>query len=1388
MLTARTWHKYQRSTTNVLGTTCSIITHTAIRAASQNSVITDPANRISVETSFIETYSGSRYLDGRPLYQKNEDGSTTTWEYELDNTEGEFTVITYTGTESNPMGIVGMSTYEVEVTDLYYGHTLSRGTALYCGAQEDILLSSEQNYYDDKGRLTSTEYSDGTSRFNLWSCCRLLESIARDGTVTQYWEIPGTPLESESYNSSLGALPGANGLFPINGSVVDLMGRTTNSYQAVGNGAAHSTDYAKQVTTTEYPAYASYFRVTTDPLGVVTTNRISINYSHRPCVITDETIRAGVTTTALRLDNGEPETTIEWTDSVSGISHTQATKTESEIQPNGWKKRTSYIKYDDGNWITQSVTTSDFLGRVVATTTPLGTTSNFYDSTTGRLTRVSRTGSPDVLYFYDELGEQTETCVDINSNGAVDYSGTDQITTSHTYYQKLSNDWWQVSSSAVYFQTNSTSTVTTSVSRVRMTGLGVDTYNGGVLTAQSESEDWNGNITRSSTYTDAANATTWQVTDTPTSTQDDVRKSIGGYPVQTISTTRVTNTFTYDGFARQVTATDGRTNTTFTAYNDFGQVSYTQSFTNRMSYFYDDLGRRTAVSNALGQVSYIAYDPLGKTIATWGTSYPVAYQFDSAGRMIAMATTRSNTYANVNLNTLVPTDEALSSLRTQNLALDITRWYYDETTGLLTNKVYADGNGTVYTYTETGKLHTRTWARGKTTTYTYSDLGQITNVDYSGSTPDITYTHDRLGRILSALSSASTSTFYYDGLTLDYETQNGWIIKRNQDVFGRDICYELFNPVDLVYPCQIIQYGYECFNRLSTVTSIIGAETNTFTYTYLQGADLVYTMNSDSGVQWTRQYESKRDLITAVSNSWDTTTISSVDYLNDQLGRRTRRADYFNSATIINTFIYNQNSEVIGASIENNNYNYKYDPIGNRAWNQLNGSTNTYVANQLNQYISVSSAGSTKNLTHDNDGNLTFNGSEWHHTYDGENRLLKSEPHSATNGSIMFEYRYNHKNLRVEKTQKKLSGRSPSYPFDPSGAGTWNAVETRKYVWDGHNIAAETITDYIAPATNISCYTWGLDLSGTLQGAGGVGGLLSDTKIVNSVTNTYFAVGDGNGNITEYVDNTGAAKAHYEYSAVGEITVQSGSIADDFIHRFSTKPFDKKTRLVQYEYRPYDALHATFITRDPIGERDGPGLYLLLKNDGVNEVDKFGLFRWLWQGCCNGKQYNRTTHCCCDRNKKVRDGGKCSGLFERNPIDTGMRLCNDETEYGSLDIFHHWIEIEREDGELISAGFHGRAGKVWYIFGARGIVHSPAGEGYTDSLHKKCKPLYLDPCLYDIERVRMIAESLIRSAKVSPPRYCAGLYDCRSWSESIMRTAVSRNKKQGECGDWKILN
>jgi RHS repeat-associated protein len=394
-----------------------------------------------------------------------------------------------------------------------------------------------------------------------------------------------------------------------------------------------------------------------------------------------------------------------------------------------------------------------------------------------------------------------------------------------------------------------------------------------------------------------------------------------------------------------------------------------------------------------------------------------------------------------------------------------------------------------------------------------------------------------------------------------------------------------------------IKRGYGEFGRVASVSSAVPALA--FCFFYLPGTAMVSGMTGTAGLGRSVAFEPNRNLITAVSNHVNPVLISAYDYANDAAGRRvSRNAD---------SFTFNSRSEVIGAVIGTNDYGYAYDAIGNRVWSAANNLTNTYAANRLNLYTAVTPSVA---VAYDADGNMTRLG-DWRHTWDAENRLVQSQPYGlATNGAIRLKYQYNHRNLRIAKITERLSGRGASYPFDPSQPGTWDAVETRRYVWDGYNIAAEIVIDEVTPSTNVTYYTWGLDLSGTLQGAGGVGGLLAvttaDLAQPDSLT-TYYPCYDANGNITEYVDGSGTVRAHYEYSPFGEIVAQSGDMADTFTHRFSTKPFDVETGLVMYQLRPYAPSLGRWMSRDKFGEFGGIGLLAMLRNDSVNDVDYLGL-------------------------------------------------------------------------------------------------------------------------------------------------------------------------------------
>gem|GEM_PF-3167065 len=273
-------------------------------------------------------------------------------------------------------------------------------------------------------------------------------------------------------------------------------------------------------------------------------------------------------------------------------------------------------------------------------------------------------------------------------------------------------------------------------------------------------------------------------------------------------------------------------------------------------------------------------------------------------------------------------------------------------------------------------------------------------------------------------------------------------------------------------------------------------------------------------------------------------------------------------------------------------YGYAYDPIGNRMSATENTETTEYTANGLNQYsqISAPSVPSVVNPAYDLDGNMLTNG-PWAYTWDAENRLVSA----CSNGVLLVTNVYDHRSRRVRKEVSVWDGQVEAYVPQSSA----------HYLWDGWNVVRETVAvgSGSTPSVATNYYTWGLDLSGSLQGAGGVGGLLA---VLRNGT-PYFPCYDANGNITEYVATNGASVARYEYSPFGETTAQSGDMADTFTHRFSTKQFDDETGLVMYELRPYEPDLGRWFSKDPIDEQGGLNLYGFAGNDPVNRWDYLGL-------------------------------------------------------------------------------------------------------------------------------------------------------------------------------------
>ncbi len=190
--------------------------------------------------------------------------------------------------------------------------------------------------------------------------------------------------------------------------------------------------------------------------------------------------------------------------------------------------------------------------------------------------------------------------------------------------------------------------------------------------------------------------------------------------------------------------------------------------------------------------------------------------------------------------------------------------------------------------------------------------------------------------------------------------------------------------------------------------------------------------------------------------------------------------------------------------------------------------------------------------------------------------------------------------------------------FTWNGSG-WQLTNEVHYVYDGNVVIQERDQNNLPVVT----YTRGVDLSGSLQGAGGIGGLLARTDMgrltVNDPLASAYYHADGNGNITALItglmDTNQVLVAKYLYDPYGNLLAESGPLAGANKYRFSSKEWDSPAGLYYYLYRFYDPNLQRWLNRGPIHEWGGWNLYAFVANNPISFGDLFGL--WGGEGDSN---------------------------------------------------------------------------------------------------------------------------------------------------------------------------
>ena len=256
----------------------------------------------------------------------------------------------------------------------------------------------------------------------------------------------------------------------------------------------------------------------------------------------------------------------------------------------------------------------------------------------------------------------------------------------------------------------------------------------------------------------------------------------------------------------------------------------------------------------------------------------------------------------------------------------------------------------------------------------------------------------------------------------------------------------------------------------------------------------------------------------------------------------------------------------------------------------------------------------TNSYLYDLNGNLTNDGNR-SFAYDDENELTSVWVASAWSNNFVYDGKMRR---RIERD------------YTWSG-GTWVENNEVHYIYDGNVVVQERDQNNLPKVT----YMRGLDLSGTLQGAGGIGGLLARTDnsklIIGDAFATAFYHADGNGNVTYLLYQNQTLAAKYLYDPYGNMLGMSGSLAAANHYRFSSKEWNDNDGLYYYLYRFYDPNLQRWPNQDPKNEQGfeitlnhkrfkkmhitlrmtesslGPNLYAFAGNMPVNRFDPLGL-------------------------------------------------------------------------------------------------------------------------------------------------------------------------------------
>lgn len=1111
---------------------------------------------------------------------------------------------------------------------------------------------------DALGRPTRIEFDDGTFVVRTYACCGLASERDRSGiTTTHTYDALGRRITSSRLGLTTRTSYDAEGrvLSVVRvGSDATEMIQEANGYDSAGRLSAQRDALGRLTALAESfdAATGRTTRTTTNPDGG-TSIEVFARDGSRTSV--------GGTSVASRA--------YEYGVDATGI-FTKTIAVGSDA--NGLPTATEWVKVY-----------TDFAGRIVQMVFADGATARTFYNAAGQLVREVDPDGVTSLYGYNARGEREIVAIDLDGNNAIDFAGTDRITrtvaTVATRTANANNYVVQRTTTQVW-ETDSADTPTTvSVAEQTTNGFRSWQTKTGLTTSSVTVPDGSGGLTISTTAPDGVKTIRVYRGDRLSShtvkTASDVQLAATTYAYDAhgrmLSATDArcgVTTFTYNAADQLVSVTTPDPDPTLTGPGYDPQTT---------SYTYDSGGRVQSVTHPDGGIVHTTYWPAGAVRRTWGArTYPAEYTYDSQGRLKTLTTWqnfagdtgRAVTTWNYHPHrgwilhqhnadnsgpayTYKPSGRLLT--RTWARTPIITATYSYNAAGDPVTTAYSDSTPAVnVTYDRVGRPKTIADASGLRD-FAYHGSGQLQGETYSAGPLNglaVSRTFDSLHRPAGLATPAAT--YAYD------EASRLATVTAGQST----VAYAYYANSSLVSTVTFKQAGvdrlvtaktYDHLNRLASINNTLNAPALALNYRYAYNAANQRTRATrEDNTYWSFEYDALGQIVLGRKFLADQTAALGLDYAwtFDDIGNRQTATTNGAVATYMPNALnqYTQRTvpgviDVRGAATAsatvtvavNDGPPQATNRQGGTFFKQLTVDNSTAAQNPTLRFTGVQNlagpqgedavaeitkttfiAKTPETFGHDADGNLTDD-ARWHFTWDGENRLISAETPAGIvtpNGPIAATER-----RRLEFTYDCQGRRIAKKVFTWSG-GTWTLASHTHFLYDGWNLLAEL--NALAGNSIIRSYLWGLDLSGSTQGAGGVGGLLGVTDAATGVT--HFAAYDGNGNVAGLARATdGALTAQYEYNAFGETVAIEGTYAAQNPFRFSTKHTDSETGHLYYGHRSYAPSLGRWLNRDPLGEEGGLNLYGFVENAPTTWADPFGLALYAFDGTNNDGDRDR---------------------------------------------------------------------------------------------------------------------------------------------------------------------